>query len=437
VGFTGHDFFTHMKRLPLAGRRVIELGTMVAAPFAAHILSQLGAEVIKVEPSSGDPTRSLVRGGPSGTFIAYSHGKKSACIDLSRPEGHAAFMKLLRTADALVHNLSPKAARKLKLTRQECEATNPRLIYCHIRGYGAGPLEDELASNPVAEASTGVMEANRVNGRPSRLGPSYHDQFAGAYAVIGILGSMLQLQEDERQGRLRGAGERRHVEVGLYETGLHVASRDLVGVQLKTQLLGKPEREPHGEFSMPGYGAYQTADERWIYLLMLNDAHWLKFCQALQLASDESLATLRQRKKARERVEALVRASVAAHSFESIAARLKAAGVGFTEVLPLERVLDAPQARHPGKLQRVRFRGLEFAVPEFPCLETGEESSTGEEDGASPPPDLGEHTAAVLQSAGIDPTDYDALLGSGAVAQATPNAFAWAALRTGTAPADG
>jgi len=89
----------------------------------------------------------------------------------------------------------------------------------------------------------------------------------------------------------------------LYETGLHVASRDLVGVQLKTQLLGKPEREPHGEFSMPGYGAYQTSDEHWIYLLMLNDTHWLKFCQAMELPNDESLATLRQRKKAREQVE--------------------------------------------------------------------------------------------------------------------------------------
>jgi crotonobetainyl-CoA:carnitine CoA-transferase CaiB-like acyl-CoA transferase len=404
-----------MQRPPLAGRRVIELGTMLAAPFAAHILSQLGAEVIKVEPPLGDPTRSLVRGGPSGTFIAYSHGKKSVCIDLSKPEGHAAFCKLLTTADALVHNLSPKAARKLKLTRRDCESANPRLIYCHIRGYGAGPLEDELASNPVAEASTGVMEANRVNGRPSRLGPSYHDQFAGAYAVVGILASMLQLREGK---------EAAPVEVGLYETGLHVASRDLVGVQLKTQLLGRPEREPHGEFSMPGYGAYQTCDERWIYLLMLNDTHWLKFCQAMELRNDASLGTLRQRKKARETVEGLVKAGVAAHAFDTVAARLQAAGVGFAEVLPLERVLDAPQARHPGKLRNVQFRGFEFAVPEYPRLHAGEDGVP-----TQPPPELGAHTAAVLKSAGVDPGQYEALLGSGAVAQAAPNAFAWAAVR--------
>ena len=407
-----------MQRPPLSGRRVIELGTMLAAPFAAHILAQLGAEVIKVEPPSGDPTRSLVRGGPSGTFIAYSHGKKSVCIDLSKPEGHAAFCKLLQTADALVHNLAPKAARKLKLTRQDCEAVNPRLIYCHIRGYGAGPQQDDLASNPVAEASTGVMEANRVNGRPGRLGPSYHDQFAGAYAVIGILASMLQPRDSN------GAG---HVEVGLYETGLHVASRDLVGVQLKTQLLGKPEREPHGEFSMPGYGAYQTSDKHWIYLLMLNDTHWLKFCQAMELPNDESLATLRQRKKAREQVEGLVKAAVASHPFETVAARLKAAGMGFTEVLPLEQVLDAPQARHPGKLRDVHFRGFEFAVPEFPRLHAGEDGVA-----TRAPPDLGEHTEALLKAAGVEQAQYDAMLGSGAVAEAAPNAFAWAAVRRET-----
>lgn len=404
-----------MTPAPLAGRRIIELGTMLAAPFAAHILSQLGAEIIKVEPPAGDPTRSLVRGGPSGTFIAYSHGKKSVCIDLSKAEGRDAFAKLLQTSDALVHNLSPKAARKLKLTREDVEAINPKLIYCHIRGYGPGPQSDDLASNPVAEASTGVMESNRVNGRPSRLGPSYHDQFAGAYAVIGILAEMLRMQ----QGKPAGP-----VEVGLYETGLHVASRDLVGVQLKQQLLGRPEREPHGEFAMPGYGAYQTKDERWIYLLMLSDAHWQKFSQALQLGQDESLATLRQRKKAREQVESMVRTAVAQRSFDDVAASLASAGVGFTEVMPIERVLESPQARHGDKLRHMGYRGYSFEVPEFPRVHDPDANPA-----TLAPPELGEHTAAVLQAAGVNAEHYDAMLRASAIGEAAPGAFAWAAVR--------
>ncbi len=342
------------------------------------------------------------------------------CIDLSKPEGTAAFLKLVASADALVHNLAPKAARKLGVTREDCAAVNPNLIYCHIRGYAAGPQADDLASNPVAEAATGVMEANRVNGRPSRLGPSYHDQFAGAYAVIGILASMLQPKA--------GPGERQ-VEIGLYETGLHVASRDLVGVQLKTQLLGRPEREPHGEFSMPGYGAYLTADERWIYLLILNDGHWLKFCEALKLpqAQDASLATLRQRKKVREDVEDIVKAAVAAHDFVDVETRLKAAGVGCTEVLPLERVLEAPQAHQPGKLRTVPLRGMDFEVPEFPRLGASDDGIE-----TLPPAELGEHTLEVLQSVGIPLQECEALLASGAVASTTPDSFAWAAVRPGT-----
>ena len=161
----------NMSYMPLAGRRVVELGTMIAAPFATHLLSQMGAEVIKVEPPSGDTTRALVRGGPSGTFIAYNHGKKSFSIDLASDDGLDVFRRLVATADVVIHNLSPSAAHKLKITADDLADTNPELIYCHIRGYAAGPQHDDLATNPVAEASTGVMDDHRINGRPSRLGP--------------------------------------------------------------------------------------------------------------------------------------------------------------------------------------------------------------------------------------------------------------------------
>ena len=113
---------------------MIELGTMVAAPFATHILSQLGAEVIKVEPPSGDTTRALVRGGPSGTLIAYSHSKKAICLDLTRDEGRDVFNRLVASADAVIHNLSPSASRKLGVTFEDCHAANRQIVHCHIKG---------------------------------------------------------------------------------------------------------------------------------------------------------------------------------------------------------------------------------------------------------------------------------------------------------------
>jgi crotonobetainyl-CoA:carnitine CoA-transferase CaiB-like acyl-CoA transferase len=403
-----------MTHLPLAGRRVIELGTMIAAPFATHILAQLGAEVIKVEPPSGDTTRALVRGGPSGTFIAYNHSKKSLSIALDTPAGLEVFRRLAATADIVVHNLSPAATRKLKITADDLAEVNPKLIYCHVRGYAAGPQHEDLATNPVAEASTGVMDDHRINGRPSRLGPSYHDQFAGAYAVIRILSTLLMKEPSV---------EDRRIEIGLYETGLHVAGRDLAGVQLKTQLLGRPEREAGGEFAMPGYGAYETHDGRWVYLLVLTDAHWAKLARALAMpeADEPELARLRERKKQRERVEAAVREAVGKLSFDEAAARLREAGLGFTEVLPLERVLQAPQARHPGKLRHLDYRGLQFEAPEFP----GQSEVTP----GLPPPELGEHSLEILKSLGFGEAQCAALVDQGAVAVQRDEAFAWAPVR--------
>lgn len=403
-----------MSHKPLSGRRVIELGTMVAAPFATHILGNLGAEVIKVEPPSGDTTRSLVRGGPSGTIIAYSHGKKAICLDLSTEAGRDVFRKLVATADVVIHNLSPAASRKLGTTFEDCEGARPGIIHCHIKGYAHGPQADDLATNPVAEAATGVMDDHRVNGRPSRLGPSYHDQFAGTFAVIRVMAALLDGNPSAQD---------RQIEIGLYETGLHLAARDLAGVQLKTQLLGRPEKEAGGEFAMPGYGAYQTSDGRWIYLLVMSDAHWRKLTGALDMpeADNEDMATLRQRKKLRDDVEAAVRAGVGKFSFDEATARLRDAKLGFNEVMPLERVLDAPQAHQPGKLRDLEFRGLRFEVPEFPGQRDIEPGL--------PVPEIGEHSSALLEELGFSADERAALLEQGAVKQGSSEDFAWAPVR--------
>jgi crotonobetainyl-CoA:carnitine CoA-transferase CaiB-like acyl-CoA transferase len=270
-------------------------------------------------------------------------------------------------------------------------------------------------TNPIAEAATGAMDDHRVNGRPTRFGPSYHDQFAGTYAVINVLSTMLNPA---------ATPEQRRIEIGLYETGLHLAGRDLAGMQLKTQLLGRLEKEGGGEFSMPGYGAYETSDGRWIYLLILTDAHWAKLTKALAMPEDgdPDLAKLRDRKKARERVEDAVAQAVGALSFDEAEAKLSAAGLGFHEVLPLERVLESPQARAEGKLRDVSFRGLDFDVPEFPGLPQAA--------GTLPPPELGEHTAELLAALGYGEAECAALIESGAVEGYNPDKFGWAPVRT-------
>lgn len=394
----------------LAGRTVIELGTLISAPFATHLMAQLGATVIKIEPPVGDPTRSMMRGGPSGTFIAYSRGKRSVCLDLKKPAGQAVFAKLVASADIVVHNLSPASTRQLKITEADCRAAKPSIVYCHIQGYGAGPRENDIASNPVIEAATGEMHGHRIDGRPVRLGPSHHDQFAGSYAVIGVMAALGSDPTDHRA---------RCVQVGLYETGLHISSRDLVGMQLKSKL-GVKSSADGGEFSLPGYGAYETADGRWVYLLIMSDAHWERFCKALAVSVEPGFATVRERKKQRPRVEAMVAAAVIARTYEVAAAQLREAGVGFTEVKSMSEVLDDAQARHPGKLKQVEYGGLNFEVPNFPLPQqlSGLEAEL-------PPPALGQHTFEIMRALGYDATACEALAADGVVCNAQPGPGNW------------
>lgn len=400
-----------MNKGVLAGKTVIELGSMIAAPYATHILHQLGADVIKIEPPAGETTRKLVRGGPSGSYLAFNRGKKSLCLDLQSDDGRKIFRKLLLQADIVVQNLSPSAARKLGVTYEDCKALKPEIVFCHIKGYGPGPLEEEVASNPIAEAATGVMYSNRVGGRPSRLGPSYHDQFAGCYAVIAVLSALLDTTNTAA----------REIEFGLYETGLHIAARDLLGVQLKSQLLGRPEQEPSAEFSIPGYGAYQTTDERWIYLVMLTDEHWRRFCKAVAIAPDETLSTLRQRRSERPKVEAMVSEAVQRYDYEGLAQELSKQGVGFNEVLSLDRVLEVPQAKVSGKCSEFDFSEYHFNTPNLPFPAHIREEGLG-----GPPPLLGEHTEEILASLGYSTKKIDALRSMQIAVSANKKASLWA-----------
>jgi crotonobetainyl-CoA:carnitine CoA-transferase CaiB-like acyl-CoA transferase len=388
-----------MNQPVLTGRRVLELGGYVAAPFAGRMLADLGAEVIKIEARAGDPTRTTA----CGFFVAYNVGKRSLCLDLSSHEGYSLFEKLLKTADVLIHNLAPISAQRLKVTYEDCYSINPEAIYCHIKGYGSGPLQNELASNPIIEAATGVMDTNRLEGRPTRLGPSYHDMFAGTYAVVGILAALIAH---------KAATESRRVEVALYETGLHVAGGELVSSQVSAQTNSGKGRLTRGAFDFPGYGAYQTSDHRWIYLVMLADEHWRKFSRAMLPGreDDPSLVSVQHRQQHRELVESLVTNSVAALSFDEVAARLHSVGFGYTEVKPNGEVLDEPQAMQPGKVLKAHFLGREYKVPHLSIV-----SGSVRRAPDLVPPRFGEHSVEIAQSLGYDASDCVALVERGVI----------------------
>lgn len=398
-----------MARPSLAGSVVLEAGGYLAAPFAGRMLTQLGAKVIKIEPPAGD----LQRIRAPGTFLSNNAGKWSFPLDLKSADGRSVFERLLQRADVLLHNLSPSAVRAMKLGYADCRRVNPTLIYCRITGYGPGPLENELASNPLMEASMGLMFATRVDGRPIRRGPSFYDFAAGANAVIGILAAMMAKTEDDDGRGL--------VEVPLYETALYLSASGVITHQLGSMTGAETPRAPESprdsagptsEFSVPGYGAYETSDRKWIFLGLLSDGHWHQFCEAMSLADadDPSLALREQRIARRQYVEDFVTRGVRSLTLDQIAARLATSGIGFAQVKPIAEVLDHVEARQPGRLLATRIGDREIKVPNFPIL-----SESVRADASEPAPRLGEHTVQILEWLGYEASEQDALLARGVV----------------------
>ena len=198
---------------PLDGVTVIELGTMITAPYAGMLLGELGAAVIKVEhPDGGDPFRAT-GGGPYGpNFIAYNHGKRSITLDLKSEPGKEAFRRLLGRADVLVENYRTGVMDKLGFSVEAIRTLNRRIIHCSITGFGAtGPYRNRPAYDAVASALSGIYGLAVDPDDPHLYGVTISDNVTGMYAVNGIVGALYQRER---------TGEGRRIEVNMLECSI-------------------------------------------------------------------------------------------------------------------------------------------------------------------------------------------------------------------------
>lgn len=200
-------------RSPLAGIKVIEIGTMVTAPLAAMLLAQLGAEVVKVEnPEGGDPFRKSTGDSYSPNFIAYNQNKQSVQIDLASTSGRERLLKMLKTADVLVENFRPGVMDRLGLTQEALHKANPRLVHCSITGFGTdGPYAKRPAYDTVGIALSGILHMYLDRDAPQVYGPTLADNATGLYAFGGILAAL-------RARDSSGAGQR--VELNMLESAI-------------------------------------------------------------------------------------------------------------------------------------------------------------------------------------------------------------------------
>ncbi|MBA2386744.1 MAG: CoA transferase [Acidimicrobiia bacterium] len=334
---------------PLAGVRVVELGMWVAAPAAAGLCADWGADVIKVEPPDGDPQRSVfaalgVRdqvGVPP--FEMDNRGKRSVILDVRSDEGRQAFEELLAQADVFVTNLRPAALARSGLSPSEVMARHGRLIYASITAYGTeGPDVDRPGYDIGAfYARSGVAATLVPDGEyPPALRSGFGDHFTGLSLAAGIAA---KLYERERTGR---GG---HVTTSLLRTGMYALSWD-IGIELR---FGRREQTRDRYTSgAPLVNCYRAADGRGFWLLCVQaDRHWPKVLAAIdrqELGDEERFSSAAERRRHSAELISVLDAAFARFGFDELTSRFDDADVWWAPINTIADVIADPQARGAG-----------------------------------------------------------------------------------------
>ena len=258
--------------LPLEGVRVVEMTHMVMGPTCGMILAQFGAEVIKVEPPSGDKTRTL---GGMGTafFPLFNRGKRSVVLDLERPEDRETMHRLLQTADVFLENFRDGQLEKQGLSAEELRHRHPHLIIAGHKGFLSGPYEHRPALDEVVQMMSGLAAMTGTKEKPQRVGSSANDIMGGMFGVIAILAALYQ----KRGGKREGAD----IRIGLFENCLFLVAQHMVDYEMTGN---KPRSMPEREHAWPIYDIFDAADDGRIFIGVVTEGHWQSFCRAFGLA---------------------------------------------------------------------------------------------------------------------------------------------------------
>ena len=350
----------------LAGIRVVEIGQVLAGPFAGAILADLDAEVVKVEkPGGGDDARNMgpaFRHGDSLTFHEVNRGKSSVVLDLRQADGVAALHALLNDADILVHNMRPGVPEQLGIDPEAVTARHPRLIYCAMSAFGhVGPLSMRPGYEPLLQAFAGLCSINGApEGPMARIGASVVDLGTGMWTVIGALAA---LQRRERTGR---GGV---VNTSLFETALTWAGQRFNAYVNEGRI---PERSATGHANLVPYQAFETADAP-LMICCGNDRLFARLAEALgrpDWATDPRFASNRGRLANRTEMVAQIGAALAAAPRAEWMAKLTAAAIPNGPMNTIAEVAAEAQTAAIGLLQKVP--GEDFSLLGLPISFDGE-----------------------------------------------------------------
>ena len=349
---------------PLSALKVVEFTHMVMGPTAGMMLADLGADVVKVEPSPhGDSTRALTGSG-AGFYASFQRNRRSLCVDMKTPEGLALVQRLIASSDILIENFRPGAMDKLGLGYAALSATNPRLIYCSCKGFLAGPYEHRTALDEVVQMMGGLAYMTGLEGRPLRAGSSVIDIMGGLSAAIAILAVVA---ERERTGH--GA----LVQAALFETvallmSQHMAQAAITGIEPRPMSVRTP--------AWPVYDVFETSDGGQVFVGVVTDTAWPAFCAAFgleALVADPSLATKQQRVAERGRTIPAIAAVLRGYTKAALMEKCEALGLPYAPIGKPTDLFDDPHLNASGGLVPLTLPdGRSVKLPALPISLDGE-----------------------------------------------------------------
>ena len=393
---------------PLSGIRVVELGTLIAAPFAARILAEFGADVIKIEqPGSGDPLRTWRRlhQGTSLWWYLQSRNKKSIAIDLKSPEGRAVALRLAAQADVVIENFKPGSLEKLGLGWDVLSALNPDLTLVRISGYGqTGPYRDRSGFGAIGEAMGGLrFTTGDPESPPARVGISIGDSLASLHGVIGALMSLLRVKTGQGKGQV--------VDVSLYESVFNL----MESLVPEYDLMGHVRTRTGG--ALPGISpsnTYPSVDGSHVVIAGNSDAIFKRLMRVVgrpDLADDPALASNDGRVRSNALLDAAIAAWTSQRTMDEILAALDADDVPAGRIYSVADIVEDPHYAARDMILPVELPGdVTVKMP-------GIAPKLGDTPGAVrwPGPALGQHTDEVLTALGFAKADIARLRRSGAV----------------------
>jgi CoA:oxalate CoA-transferase len=392
---------------PLRGLRVLDLTQFLAGPFCTQILADLGAEIIKIEPQAGDPTRLLppyFYKGESAYFLAINRTKQSVVLDLSIEAGRNVFYELVKKADVVIEAFRPGVAKKLGADYDALKNVNPRIVYCSISGFGQdGPYATRPAYDMIVQALSGAMSlTGETGGRPVRSGTPIGDLNAGQSAATAILAA---LWERERSGVGQAVDiSMLDVQISMlsYLGEYYLVSGDVPGLQGR------------GHMSIPTYNAFRARDGRDVLICANTERMWQQLCEALEipeLVNDPRFETNERRHAHRAELEPILERAFARYDCADLLKRFHERGIPSAPVNSVAEALADPQIAHRRMVREVpHTRGGEIRVLGNPI-----KFSRSAENEFRSPPTLGQHTESVLrETLGYTSAQFETLRQQGA-----------------------